>query len=226
MKNTAKPKKNYTLLPILLGTLIIAAIIGGVIFLALQSKKAPERSATEPSDDGTLVDYEKEGTLTLGDYHTLTSLVKKEDLTDENTDDPTGLVWEEFMKTCKIKSYPKDLLDEALLDAQKQYDDFLEASGMSEEELIEAFNLDENTLKNNAKDMVKSRLVAKTIALREGLEMSDEEVRTALITLMDEDNKNVPLETILNDYVESTSVRPRDDAYVEKIKDYLMKQFK
>ena len=73
--------------------------------------------------------------------------------------------------------------------------------------------------------MVKSRLVAKTIALREGMSMTDEQLRTYLIRIQEEDDKNIKLETILHDYLISTSVRPRDDAYAEMVKDYLMKQF-
>ncbi len=222
--NTKRSGKAGTILPIILGVLVIAAIVGGVLFFAHQSQLPPSRGG-EPADDGELIDYEKEGTITqLGDYHAISSLVSKDDLSEENTDDPVGLVWDEYLKTCKIKKYPKDLLDEATLDAQKQFEDFAEASGMSTEELAASYNLNDDTVEENAKDAVKSRLVAKTIALRENMTMSDDQLKSYLNKITEEDDNKASTEQVIKAYVEGTSVRPRDDAYVEMVKEYLLKQ--
>ncbi|MEE3468541.1 MAG: hypothetical protein VZQ83_08890 [Eubacterium sp.] len=227
MKNKSnQPSKATTIVPIILGILVIAAIIGVVLFFSMKTKEGPTRTAEEAADDGQLVDYEKDGPITLGDYHAVNKLLTKDDLSEENSDDPLGLLWDEYLKTCKIKKYPKELLDEALLDNQMQFQDFLEASGMSADELSASYNMDDDTIEENAKDNVKGRLVAKTIALREGMTMTDEKLREYLIRILEEDDKNISLDAILKEYIDGTGVRPRDDAYVEMVKDYLMEQMK
>ena len=216
-------KKKKEWLPALLGVLAIALIVGAVLFLSRCSKEAAA-ARNEAEDDGELIDYEAEGTIKLGDYSNPKSLIAAEDLTEKNTDDPLGLLWDTYLETCEINSYPKNLLAEATKDAEFQLESFAEASEMSVEEVAESYGMDDSTISDNAKDDVTSRMVAKTIALRENLTLTDDDLKAKLIEIMEYDDKNATLETVMKDYVATESVRPRDDAYVLLVKNYLMEK--
>lgn len=221
-----KTNKKSDLWPILLGVLVVAAIAGVVIFFSIQSKTPVKKDRVQAADDGVLKDYEKEGIITLGDYSDVSGLATKEDLSTENTDDPNDLLWENYLATCKISSYPKELVTEAKEDLETQYVGFAEASGMSYEEVMESYGFDDASIDESAKDEVFGRLVAKTIANRENLTITDDKYRSALIELDGWDDKTSAVAEVEKNYIETSSVRPHDDVYVVLVKEFLMEKWK
>ena len=220
-----KNKFKSDILPILIGVLFVGALVGAVLFFANQSKEPAAIERVHAADDGELADYESDNTITLGDYNNLSSLATKEDLSEKNTDDPKVFLWDSYLETCKIKSYPKDMLDAAIIDQQVQMQGFAKASGMTVEELAESYGMDDSSIEEAAKDDVKGRLVAKTIALKENIKLTDDIYLKKLVEMMESDEKNPDLNTLEKDYIDTTSVRPKDDAYVQLIKDFLMEKW-
>jgi FKBP-type peptidyl-prolyl cis-trans isomerase (trigger factor) len=102
---------------------------------------------------------------------------------------------------------------------------FAEASGMTVEELAESYGMDDSSIEEAAKDDVKGRLVAKTIALKENIKLTDDIYLKKLVEMMESDEKNPDLNTLEKDYIDTTSVRPKDDAYVQLVKDFLMEKW-
>lgn len=222
-KDTGKRKKE-NILPIILGMLFIAAIVVAVLFLSKQTKEKETQipsptPAAVAADDGKLLDYEKEGIVTLADYKSF-----KETGDPADTDDWEQMVWDDYLAECKVTAYPDELLSGAVDETRMQYESFAAVNDMTYEELLESYGMDENTVNEVAKDTVKSRLVAKTIAYREGFSPSDDDKVTYLMKVMDYDEGDKDsLENLLKDYSENYGSRPMDDVYVEMAKELLLK---
>lgn len=216
-------KKKDSIIPIILGVVVIALIIGGVLIFSFFTKKeqaeANSRKAVEAEDDGEAIDYEKKGIIKLGDYKGF-----KETTDPKESDDWETLIWDDFLETCEIEEYPEKLEEEAILDTQMQYQGFAEASGVSYEDIMSEYSMDDDTVRDVARDTVKGRLVAKTIAVREGFKISDSDLDKYLKKMMEcSENDKSTSEELMKDYLEGYSVRPKDDIYIEMVKELLLK---
>ena len=230
-------KKKDGMLPILLGIGAIVVVIVVVLLLSMRTRKEEEKQAgrqavgqtepettigpvTEAADDGELMDYEKSGNIVLGDYSHFQESNKKED-----SDDWEQLVWDDYLETCELKSFPDGLVDEALRDTHMQYQRFAEASGMTYAELLEQYGTDEAAVKEMAEDTVKSRMVAKTIASREGWTIDPAKEVDYLLKAMDyEEEDRDTKEVLLKDYYENYGCRPKDDIFVEMAQEFLVER--
>ena len=224
-------KKKETVIPIVIGMVFIALIVVLVLILANHTKKTEERLAEESaaaavptapaapaSDDGELIDYEEKGIITLADYRAF-----RETTDPKDSDDWLQLLWDDYLAECKISEYPEDLLNEALNDTTRQYYNFAEAAGMSVEELLESYGVDETTINEVAKDSVKGRLVAKTIASKEGFTLDDDKMVTYLMRMMEYGEKDKDTaQNLIKDYLNDYGARPKDDIYIEMVKDILL----
>ncbi|MBO4395273.1 MAG: hypothetical protein J5819_02885 [Eubacterium sp.] len=211
-KNNSKHRKD-TWLPIILGVLMIAAVIGLVLFLSNMSEKA-----SESAGDGELVDYEEQGTIKLADYNN----PGIEILDEKESDDPPGAFWDDYVEKCSAKKLPQDLVDEAYSDTRKEYEGFAEVTGTTYEELLNEYGMTEDTVLSVAEDTVKGRLAAKTIAIRESITIDDSVMEEKLMDIMGyEEEDREPLDDLIKDYVENYGRRPRDDVYVEVVKQWL-----
>ena len=208
-----KKKNTDTWLPIVLGVLMIAVVVGLVLLFSNLSNRA-----SESAGDGELVDYEEQGLIELADYQN----PGIEILSEEDSDDPPGALWDDYIEKCKSKKLPEDLTEEAYADTVKEYEGFAEVSGITYEELLNEYSMTEDTVVSVAEDTVMGRLAAKTIALRESITVDDATMEAQLMELMGyEEADREPLDDLIEDYVENYGSRPRDDVYVEVVKQWL-----
>ena len=220
--NKAEKKEN-TVFPIILGVLFVAVLAGVIIFLSIYSeknKKAPVVATKVTEGDGEIIDYEKNGMVKLADYSKL-EIEKEKDDTDEDLKNSN---WDAYLEKCTVNDYPDGFLEEAISDTQKQYEGFAEVSGMTYDELLESYGMDENTVNEVAADTVNARMIAKTIASKENLKLTDKMKEDYLMALMSyEEKERAPLDDLVKDYIEGYSGRATDDCIVEMVKDWLFK---
>ncbi len=150
------------------------------------------------------------------------SLAKR--LRRENMENLPELAWEALMEKCEVMKYPAKLVKEEVDNLNMQYAGFAEVSGVTYEELMESLMMDEATVKETAQEVVRDRMVAKTIAKWENFTWDEQESRKYLLQLMeyDEDDGET-LANLTEDYKESYGSRPMDDILVAKAKDLVSK---
>lgn len=145
----------------------------------------------------------------------------------ENVDSLGDTVWDGYVKKCKVIKYPEGSRKQAYADLQREYKGFGEDSGLTAEEVIANLGMTDEDVKGLAKDEVKGRMIAKTIAVKENLELSEQQYREYLIEEVspDEDD-DVTLKGLEKEYKEKTSAYPRDDMLVNLVKDFIGKNAK
>ena len=145
----------------------------------------------------------------------------------ENIEVAGETAWDEYMEKCKVKKYPQGSVKQALADLKRQYTSFGEMNGTSYEEVIAGLGMTEEDVKGLAKDEVKARMVAKTIATKEKLKMSDKEYEQYLLREVDpEEEADKHLQALETSYKQSTSVYPRDDMLIRYVQKYIGKYIK
>ena len=72
-----------------------------------------------------------------------------------------------------MKKYPEGSRKQAYKDQKRSYQVFAKVSGQSYEEFIGALGQTDEDIQSSADDQVKARMTAKTIAIKEGLTLSD-----------------------------------------------------
>lgn len=143
-------------------------------------------------------------------------------LRKENMDNLSELAWDALMEQGQVNKYPKQLIEEEIENLNMQYAGFAEISGISYEELMESLMMDEDSVKDTAKDVVRDRMVAKTIAKWENFKLDDETCRKYMIKLMEfEEDDDETLEHLYEDYKEDYGNRPKDDILVAMAKDFI-----
>lgn len=146
----------------------------------------------------------------------------EERLKKENIENIGELAWTELMDACKVKEYPDGHVDATVEDLHYQYESFAELYGTTYEEFILEMGMGESDVVETAKDMVKERMVAKTIAVKEGLTMTDEAYEKYLLQYMEYDEKEgKTLADLETEYKEGTSARPKDDMIIEMVKEFI-----
>ena len=148
------------------------------------------------------------------------SLAKR--LRKENMENVTELAWNAFIEKCEVNKYPKKFVDEEIDNLNMQYAGFAEISGTTYEELMESLMMDDESVKETAQDIVRDRMLAKTIAKWENIVPDDDTSRKYLIQLMEyEEDDKESLEDLLENYREDYGSRPKDDILVAAVKDLI-----
>lgn len=161
-----------------------------------------------------------------GKYPTVEKYVAavKTDLEEQNAkpENSGETAWETLMEESDVFTYPDGLVEEEVEITKKQYEEFADLQGITYEEMLESFSMDEDSLTEIAEDMVKERLVAKTIAAREGLVLDDAACRDYLMETMEytEDNGET-LDDLLKEYREGYGTHPKDDMLIQHVKAYI-----
>ncbi|MCH5266264.1 MAG: FKBP-type peptidyl-prolyl cis-trans isomerase [Lachnospiraceae bacterium] len=145
----------------------------------------------------------------------------KQKLKKENGKEAGEMAFEELMENCEVKQYPKEILRQTLEEIKDQYRTVAELEGTSYEEFLASFGMDENGLQELAEDTIKERMAAKTIALREGLQLTDKLYRKYLMRVEESEDKNISMEKLLEEYEGYYGHWPKDDMYVEMAKDFV-----
>lgn len=162
--------------------------------------------------------------ISKGKCKDVTSYRKKigERLRKENMENLSELAWDALMEQGQVNQYPKQLIEEEIKNLNMQYAGFAEISGISYEELMESLMMDEESVRDTAKDVVRDRMVAKTIAKWENFKLDDKTCRKYMIKLMEfEEDDDETLEHLYEDYKEDYGSRPKDDILVAMAKDFI-----
>lgn len=145
----------------------------------------------------------------------------------ENIDSLGDTIWDDYLEKCKVKKYPEGSKKQAYEDLKKQYNGVGELSGLSYEEVISGWGMTDDDVKDLAKDEVKGRMVAKTIAARENINLPDQQYREFLteeVTM--EEGEEPALETLEERYRKEVSSYPKDDMLVKLVKEFIGKNAK
>lgn len=146
---------------------------------------------------------------------------------EKNVDALGDMIWDDFLEKCKVLKYPKGSKEQAFKDLKRQYKGVGDMSSLSYEEVIMELGMTEDDVKDLAGDEVKGRMVAKSIAVKENLVLSEEQYRQYL---MDEvspsDDEELSLEDLEKRYEKDNSVYPRDDMLIRLVKEFVGKQAK
>lgn len=142
---------------------------------------------------------------------------------DENKENKGELVWDTLKEDATIDTAPETMLTRAQEDTKLMYTSFAELSGMTLEELMESFGMDEDGIEEIAQDTVKDYMISKTIAAKEGITMDDTYYKNALMTALgyEEGDDGTSLEAMEKEYKESQGSRPKDDMLIERVKDFV-----
>lgn len=166
--------------------------------------------------------YAKE--MSKGKYNTVEEYYEyaKAKEEKENREGIGDTVWEDYAKDCKVKSYPKGTRDQAYKDQKRSYQNFADASGMTYEELIGGLGYGDEDIQSMADEAVRDRMVAKTIASKENLTMTDSQYEQFLLEFLEpEEGEETTLAALEKRYRQEQSSYPRDDMLVELVKQFL-----
>lgn len=162
--------------------------------------------------------------LSKGKYKTVKEyqVYIKDKLKKENLENVGDLAWTELTDNCKVKKYPKGLVEEAKKDLVKQYENFAKASGTTYDDLLASLNMDDELVVETAEETVRDRMIAKTIIKRENLKMDDEAYRKYLMQMMEYDkDDNMKLEALVTEYMRDYGGHPKDDMLIEHAKKFV-----
>ena len=131
-------------------------------------------------------------------------------------------VWEKLVKDCEVKSYPEGSREQAYKDQKRSYQVFAKASGQTYQEFIGALGYGDSDIHSLGDECVRDRMIAKTIAKKAGLEMSDTEYEKYLLAFLEpEEEEDKTLKAMEKRYIEEQSCYPRDDMLIELVKEYI-----
>lgn len=155
---------------------------------------------------------------TVKDYFD-SAKVKEE---EENLACVGDTVWEKLVKDCEVNSYPKGSREQAYKDQKRSFRVFAKASGQTYQEFIGGLGYEDSDVRSMGDDCVRDRMIAKTIAKKEGLEMSDTEYEKYLLAFLEpEEAKDKTLKAMEKRYREEQSCYPRDDMLINLVKEYV-----
>lgn len=167
-----------------------------------------------------------------GKYPTVEKYIAhvKEELQKENESPSVAgeSAWDTVVSESKVSRYPDSLLKEEIKNTKSQYKNFAELQGITYEEALSSFGQDEESLEGIAEDMVKERMIAKTIAAKENLVLDDARYKDYLMqTMMDneegEDNSKSgkSLEELEKEYRNDYGSRPKDDMLILLVQSFI-----
>lgn len=88
--------------------------------------------------------------------------------------------WEQVIDNSEVKSYPEDRIKEVKKHLKGQYEEYAKEAGMEYDAYMEALKMTDEELEKAAKASVKQELVAEVIADKYGLKPNEEDFQTAL----------------------------------------------
>lgn len=145
----------------------------------------------------------------------------------ENRETVGDTVWDELVEKCEVKEYPEGSKKQAYKDLKRSYQGFAEASGITYDEFIGDLGYTEQDVRSMANDNVRDRMIAKTIAVKENLKLTDEQYEAYLLEYVDpEEEADKTLKAMEKAYWEQESSYPRDDMLIELVKEYIGKTAK
>lgn len=146
---------------------------------------------------------------------------------EENRQGVGDSAWDELVKECKVKKYPEGSKEQAYKDQKRSYQNFAQESGMTYEEFIQNMGNSDEDVRSLGADNVRDRMIAKTIASKENLTMTDQKYEQLLLEFLapeEENEKN--LKAMEQRYKKEQSCYPRDDMLIEYVKEYIGKYAK
>lgn len=147
---------------------------------------------------------------------------KKEE--KENRETVGDTVWEELVEKCEVKEYPEGSKKQAYKDLKRSYQGFAEASGITYDEFVGDLGYTDEDMHSMANDNVRNRMVAKTIAKKENLQLTDEQYEAYLLDYLEpEEEADKTLKAMEKAYQEQESSYPRDDMLIELVKEFIGK---
>ena len=129
--------------------------------------------------------------------------------------------WDSVIEDSEVLEYPEGLVEEETVNTQKQYEDYAEVVGASYEDLLEQFGMNEDDLQMVAQDTVKDRLVGKTIMAKENLVLDDASYEKYLREAMEEDDDELTLEELEQQYKEGYGNHPKDDMMIYFVQEFV-----
>lgn len=154
----------------------------------------------------------------------------KEELRKENESASAAgeMAWDTVVEESSVSRYPESMRKEEIENTKTQYKNFAELNGITYEEAMSSFGQDEESLEGIAEDVVKERMIAKTIAARENLVLDDARYKDYLMqTMMDDEedgdnSKNEKtLEELEKEYKNDYGSRPRDDMLILLVQSFI-----
>ncbi len=143
-------------------------------------------------------------------------------LKKENEENIRELAWVDFMGICQVNERSEKQVQEELETLKRNYTRVAEADKVTYEELLAQLELNEENLRDQAEDNVGERMVAKTLAKREGLTLDDEAYRGYLMRILGYTEKDdMSLASLVDEYREDYGNRPRDDVLVAMVKRFI-----
>ncbi len=145
-----------------------------------------------------------------------------EKLKKENEENIRELAWVDFMGICQVNGMSEKQVQEEWETLKENYARVAEEDKVTYQELLAQLELDEDDLREQAEDNVGERMVAKTVAEREGLTLDDEAYRGYLMRILGYTEKDdMSLTSLVDEYREVYGNRPRDDVIVAMVKRYI-----
>lgn len=154
----------------------------------------------------------------------------KEELRKENESASIAgeMAWDTVVEESSVSRYPESMRKEEIENTKTQYKNFAELNGITYEEAMSSFGQDEESLEGIAEDVVKERMIAKTIAARENLVLDDARYKEYLMQIMmddEEDGDNSKnektLEELEKEYKNDYGSRPRDDMLILLVQSFI-----
>lgn len=148
----------------------------------------------------------------------------RETLYNDNVESLADNIWEEVLENTELKKYHRGELKAATEETEKSYANFAEFSGESLDSILESLGMTEDDLDDVAKDAALEKMVAKTIAVKENITLSDEEYRNLLIEYMEYENGEEQTKTIEEmeaDYETGYGENPKDAMLRENVKNHV-----
>ena len=152
----------------------------------------------------------------------------KQEQKEDNINNKGDLVWDSFKETCEAKSVPENMLAQSKTDVNLMYTNFAEMSGMTLDELLESFGMDEDGVSEIAEDSVIDVMIAKSIMAKENLTMDDTTYKNKLWKALgyEDGDDEKSLSDLEKEYKESQGSHPKNDMMIEVAKDYIGDQAK
>lgn len=152
----------------------------------------------------------------------------KKEQKEDNINNKGELVWDSFKETCEAKSVPENMLAQSKEDVNLMYTNFAEMSGMTLDELLENFGMDQDGVSEIAQDGVIDVMIAKSIMAKENLTMDDTTYKDKLWKALgyEDGDDEKSLSDLEKEYKESQGSHPKNDMMIEVAKDYIGAQAK
>jgi len=147
----------------------------------------------------------------------------KETLYQDNVDYQADSAWEVVLENTEVDKYHKGEVKIAEEEEIARYESFSEVTG---QDVLEAFGMTEEDVKEIAEEVAKERMIAKTIAAKENLVMTDDEYKKILLSYLEEDGEEeeinaMTLEELEDYYYEIYLDKPREAMFLDFVKSFV-----